>query len=55
MIKSEGDKMGEVKDMGVIGWKREETQKKTPKKNAKHENEQGQREVLQEGCPTMCT
>jgi hypothetical protein len=24
------------------------------KNNAKHKNEQGQRKVLQEGCPTMC-
>ncbi len=56
MIKGEGDDMGKVEDMGVIGQKKEETQKENPQKitqNKMSKGKKGPREDHPIVCPQM--
>jgi hypothetical protein len=54
MIKNEGDDMGKVEDMRVIGQGREMTWSGNLKKNTKHKNELAQKKAMQVGCLGVC-
>ncbi len=54
MIKSEGDDMGKVENMCVIGQRMDMTWNGNFKKNTKHKNELMQKEAMQVGCLSVC-